>query len=155
MNHKMVIHTVGQVVLVGAGLLLLPLLVSIYYHESATIFAYLCAIAAALLLGGSMFALARPKNRVIFAREGFTIVSVSWLMLSLISAIPFMVSGDIPRFADAFFASAQNATKGERVLLSPGGTAFDQFRDFEERGEVFCRLVKLWEKERKYSSGTS
>ena len=59
------------------------------------------------------------------------------------------------RFADAFFASAQNATKGERVLLSPGGTAFDQFRDFEERGDVFCRLVKLWEKERKYSSGTS
>ena len=108
MNHKMVIHTVGQVVLVGAGLLLLPLLVSIYYHESATIFAYLCAIAAALLLGGSMFALARPKNRVIFAREGFTIVSVSWLMLSLISAIPFMVSGDIPRFADAFFESVSD-----------------------------------------------
>ena len=59
------------------------------------------------------------------------------------------------RFADAFFASAKNAVKGERVLLSPGGTAFDQFRDFEERGEVFCRLVKLWEKERKYGSGTS
>ncbi len=53
------------------------------------------------------------------------------------------------RFEDAFLAAANNAAAGERVLLSPGGTAFDQFRDFEERGEVFCRLVKQWERERK------
>ena len=136
MNHKMVIHTVGQVVLVGAGLLLLPLLVSIYYHESATIFAYLCAIAAALLLGGSMFALARPKNRVIFAREGFTIVSVSWLMLSLISAIPFMVSGDIPRFADAFFESVSGfTTTGASILTDVESLS---------RGNLFWRSFTHW-----------
>ena len=136
MNHKMVIHTVGQVVLVGAGLLLLPLLVSVYYHESATIFAYLCAIAAALLLGGSMFALARPKNRVIFAREGFTIVSVSWLMLSLISAIPFMVSGDIPRFADAFFESVSGfTTTGASILTDVESLS---------RGNLFWRSFTHW-----------
>ncbi|MBR5217589.1 MAG: TrkH family potassium uptake protein [Oscillospiraceae bacterium] len=136
MNHKMVIHTIGQVVLVDAGLLLLPLLVSIYYQESATIFAYFCAITAALLLGGGMFTLARPKNRVIFAREGFTIVSVSWLMLSLISTIPFMVSGDIPRFADAFFESVSGfTTTGASIVANV---------EMLSRGNLFWRALTHW-----------
>ena len=46
------------------------------------------------------------------------------------------------RFADAFFAVAEDADEGDTVLLSPACTAFGEFRDFEERGEVFCRLVE-------------
>ena len=46
------------------------------------------------------------------------------------------------RFADAFFAAADAADEGDTVLLSPACTAFGEFRDFEERGEVFCRLVE-------------
>ena len=54
-------------------------------------------------------------------------------------------------FADAFFAAADAAVPGESVLLSPGCTAFDQFRDFEHRAEVFCHLVKDLERK---NSGT-
>ncbi len=54
-------------------------------------------------------------------------------------------------FADAFFAAADAAVPGESVLLSPGCTAFDQFRDFEHRAEVFCRLVRDLERK---NSGT-
>ncbi len=46
------------------------------------------------------------------------------------------------QFADAFRAAAEYAKSGDTVLLSPGCTAFGEFRDFEERGEVFCRLVE-------------
>ena len=54
-------------------------------------------------------------------------------------------------FADAFLAAADAAVPGESVLLSPGCTAFDQFRDFEHRAEVFCHLVKGLERK---NSGT-
>lgn len=53
------------------------------------------------------------------------------------------------RFGDAFASAAADATDGDTVLLSPACTAFGEFRDFEQRGEVFCRLVEALAKERK------
>ena len=135
MNYRMVIHTIGQVVLVDAGLLVLPLMVSLYYGETAA-WGYLCAILAALALGGSMTLFFRPKNHVIFAREGFSIVSISWLLLSLISTIPFMLSGDIPRFPDAFFESVSGfTTTGASIIPNVEVLA---------RGNLFWRALTHW-----------
>ena len=102
MNYKMVIHTVGQVVLLEAGLLALPLLVSLYYGESCSM-AYLQTIAIAAVVGSLMTFAVRPKNHNVFAKEGFSIVSIGWLILSAIGALPFVFSGDIPSYVDAFF----------------------------------------------------
>ena len=135
MNYKMVIHTVGQVVLLEAGLLILPLLVSLYFGESCTP-AYLCAIAAALLLGGIMTILFRPKNHVIFAREGFFIVSISWLLLSAIGALPFTLSGDIPSYVDAFFETVSGfTTTGASILTNVEALMY---------GNLFWRSFTHW-----------
>ena len=85
MNYKMVIHTVGQVVLLEAAMLVLPLLVSLYYGDGCAL-PYLQTIAIALAVGGSLTLLCRPKNHSVFAREGFAIVSCSWLLLSIFQA---------------------------------------------------------------------
>ncbi len=58
---------------------------------------------------------------------------------------------EFERFSDAFFAAANTAQAGQTVLLSPGCTAFGEFRDFEHRAEVFCRLVQDLERK---NSGT-
>ena len=116
MNYKMVINTIGQVVLLEAAMLVLPLLVSFYYHDG-TAGAYFIAIAVALVLGCAMTVLCRTKKRDIFAREGFTIVSVSWLLLSAIGALPFVLSGEITSYVDAFFETVSGfTTTGASIL---------------------------------------
>ncbi len=57
-------------------------------------------------------------------------------------------------FADAFRAAADAARAGDTVLLSPGCTAFGEFRDFEHRAEVFCRLVEDLERKNSGTEGT-
>ena len=44
---------------------------------------------------------------------------------------------------EAVQKAAEIAEKGDKVLLSPGGTSYDAYRDFEERGEHFRNLVKV------------
>ena len=135
MNYKMVIHTVGQVVLLEAGLLVLPLLTSLYYSDACAT-AYVQTIAVAALVGALMTFAVRPKNHNIFAKEGFSIVSIGWLMLSAIGALPFVLSGDIPSYVDAFFETVSGFTTTGASILT----------DVEamQRGNLFWRSFTHW-----------
>ena len=59
-----------------------------------------------------------PKNRNIYAREGFFIVGVSWVLLSVFGALPFMLTGEIPSFTDAFFETVSGFTTTGSSILS-------------------------------------
>ena len=135
MNYKMVIHTIGQVVLLEAGLLVLPLLVSLYYGEACTL-SYVQTIAVAALVGSVMTFAVRPKNHNVFAKEGFSIVSIGWLILSAIGALPFVFSGDIPSYVDAFFETVSGFTTTGASILT----------DVEamQRGNLFWRSFTHW-----------
>ena len=116
MNRRMVLYVVGTVIKIEAALMLLPLITSIIYKENC-VKDILISIAVALASGFVLTLLSRPGSKVIYAKEGFVIVSLSWIALSLIGALPFYISGEIPDFVDAFFETVSGfTTTGASVL---------------------------------------
>lgn len=109
MNRKMVFHICGQMLLIEAVLLVLPLVTAAIYGESC-VWAFLGTIGAALLLGGFLMLFAKPESRVIYSREGFCITALTWLLFSVIGALPFVISGEIPSPVDAFFETVSGFT---------------------------------------------
>ena len=116
MKTKVVIHTVGLMMLVEACLLIIPAVVGLIYHEQVSVRAFLISSAAAAGAGGAL-SLVKPGGSNIFAREGFAIVGLSWIMLSLFGCLPFVISRQIPDFVDAFFETVSGfTTTGSSIL---------------------------------------
>lgn len=116
MNRKMIVYTVGRMVLLEAGILVLPLLVSALYRETC-IWAFLLTILLAAVVGLPITLFCKPKNSLIYAKEGFVIVAMTWLAFSAIGALPFVFSGEIPAFADAFFETVSGLTTTGASIL--------------------------------------
>ncbi len=110
MNRRMVLYTLGTVALLEAVLMAFPMIVSALYREwtDVGIFAVVVFFAAALGFCSRVFI--KPKNKVIYAKEGFLIVAATWLTLSLIGAVPFVMGGYIPNYIDAFFETVSGFT---------------------------------------------
>lgn len=116
MNRKIILFLVGRIALLESALLLLPLLCSLIYKEECT-YAFLITIAISLVTGLVLTLLGKTSNRTFFAKEGFVIVSLAWIVLSLIGCLPFIISGVIPSFVDAFFETVSGlSTTGASIL---------------------------------------
>ena len=114
MNYRMIAFILGRVLLILAALMLLPLVTALVYGESVLPFVVTILLTA---LCGGVLLLIRPKTREIYAREGFSCVGLSWLAMSLLGSLPFVISGDIPRFVDAFFETVSGfTTTGASIL---------------------------------------
>lgn len=116
MNRKMVFYMTGQMVKIEAALLILPLIVSLIYKEACWS-AFLITILVALAIGYGLTILFKPNDRTIFAKEGFIIVALAWIFVSLIGALPFVISKEIPSFVDALFETVSGfTTTGSSIL---------------------------------------
>ncbi len=117
MNRRMVMYMVGQIVKLEAAVLLLPALVALLYRESTGLWALLLSAVIALITGFALTLVGRPKSHIIYAREGFVIAGLSWLALSAVGALPFVISGEIPQYVDAFFETVSGfTTTGASIL---------------------------------------
>jgi len=117
MNYSIVIYIVGWVMNFQAVFLALPCIVSLIYKESEG-WSYLIIAILSLMLG-TLCTLRKPKNNKMFAREGFVIVALSWLLMSIVGAIPFVMTGDIPNYIDALFETISGfTTTGASVLTN-------------------------------------
>lgn len=134
MNGRMIARILGLVLLILAALLLLPLLVGLLYGENVLPFGVTIAIAAAagaLLLFGF-----RPHSTELYAKEGFAAVGLAWTVMSLLGALPFVLSGDIPNYLDAVFETASGlTTTGASILTDVEGLS---------RSGMFWRCFTHW-----------
>lgn len=110
MNRHMVINVLGSLSLAAAALMGLPAIVSIIYGEWNILISFLIAIGIAIVLGLIMKLVTKPENKVIYAKEGFVIVSFAWIIMSVIGALPFFISREIPDFFDALFEMVSGFT---------------------------------------------
>jgi trk system potassium uptake protein TrkH len=117
MNGKMIVYLTGQIVRVIGVLLVLPLIVAAVCGERASLLAFL-ATAAGMILLGTAVTLKKPENNAVYAREGMAVVCVSWILMSVLGALPFFLSGEIPHFADAVFETASGFTTTGSTILT-------------------------------------
>ncbi len=110
MNRHMVVNTLGSISIAAAALMGLPALVSVIYSEWNILISFLIAIGIAVVLGLFMKLITKPSNKVIYAKEGFVIVSFAWILMSVLGALPFFISGEIPDFFDALFEMVSGFT---------------------------------------------
>ena len=101
MNYKMMGRFIYQILFIE-GLFMIPALcISLYHGDDMAIRGFLWSLALILILGTALFALCRKAPSAFYAKEGLVCVGISWIVLSLLGCLPFVFSGNIPRFVDA------------------------------------------------------
>ena len=117
MNKKMIGFIVGRILLLEAGLMILPLIVSFIYGEDWKYRISYFSVIMMLVILGFILSGKSPKNMSIQGREGFVIVSLSWILLSAFGALPFVLTKEIPSFIDAFFETVSGfTTTGSSII---------------------------------------
>ena len=129
----MIGFVIGRILLTEAALLMLPMALAAACGEAALPF-----LIPALLLAviGLALGLKAPKRSSLYARDGFAVVALAWVLMSAFGAMPFVISGDIPHFVDAFFETVSGfTTTGASILteIEPLG-----------RGVLFWRSFTHW-----------
>ncbi len=136
MNKKMVFYMLGKIVMLEAVLMVPSLICAAIYKESTVVFSFLVTILIALILGLFFTAVGKAKDKTIFAKEGFVIVALAWIGMSAIGALPFVISGEIPSYDNAFFETVSGfTTTGSSILTDVEAMSY---------GLLFWRSFTHW-----------
>lgn len=116
MNYRMTSFILGRMLGVEALVMLVPAVVSaIYGEESMRAFLITSAVLLAVFL---IFGRKKPEKTTIYAKEGFVIIALAWILWSAFGALPFYISGSIPRYIDALFETISGFTTTGSTILT-------------------------------------
>jgi trk system potassium uptake protein TrkH len=135
-NVKMIFRTLGALLLIEGAFMLLCLPISFFYCKDNCL-ALLYSGLITGIIGGIVFFLTRKNvKQHIGKRDGYIIVSMTWIVISLFGTLPFLISGTIPSFTDAFFETMSGFTTTGASILT----------DIESlpRGILFWRSMTHW-----------
>lgn len=116
MNVSIILFIIGWILNFEAAFMALPCIVAVIYGERE-ILAFLASMALCLVIGIPLV-LRKPKSRAFYTKEGFIAVAMSWIILSIMGALPFIFSGAIPNFVDALFETVSGFTTTGSSILS-------------------------------------
>ncbi|MDA3939683.1 MAG: TrkH family potassium uptake protein, partial [Spirochaetia bacterium] len=137
MKIKTVLHVLSVLMLIISIFIMLSAIVSFLYSEIDTVFAFLKTLTIIIPLSLLIFLVTKTsKNSVLGTREGFLLVSFGWITASLAGALPFVFSGAIPSYTDAFFETMSGFTTTGASILT----------DIEalSHGMLFWRSMTHW-----------
>ncbi len=118
MNFAMIFVLLGWVSCFNAIFMLLPALVGVVFQETAS-YSFFISSLISLIIGLLLLKFIKPKKKTLYSREGFVIVSLSWIIMSTLGALPLFLSGSIPNFIDALFESVSGfTTTGASIATS-------------------------------------
>lgn len=119
-------------------MLIPPIIVSLVYKEFDNIICFIIPLLVVFVLG-LILTFKKPKNTTIYAREGFVIVGLSWILISLFGAIPFVISKTIPSYLDAFFETVSGFTTTGSTIMTDIESSF-----LGAHGLLFWRSFTHW-----------
>lgn len=134
MNRRLILYILGWVLNCEAVCMLLPLLCAALYHEPIIVVFLECIAICAVI--GALLTLKPPKNKTMYAKEGLVIVAMSWIVISIFGALPFVLSGVTRSFVDALFETMSGFT-------TTGASIFRDI-DFFPRALIFWRSFTHW-----------
>ena len=136
MNYKMVSRIVGSVLCLETLFMAPGMLLCLYDGEGDVALAYALGMAVTLGVGGVLCILGRHAPNTFYAQEGFTATGLTWIAMSALGCLPFVFSGQIPRYVDAFFEMVSGfTTTGASILTDVEGLS---------RGLLFWRSFSHW-----------
>lgn len=143
-NLSTVFGILGAFIFFLGFALLLPMVIAFIYDEEVW-HTFLYSASIAFVTGGILYYLFRPTEELRI-REGFLVVSLTWLFLSLVGALPFVISGILPSYTDAVFETMSGLTTTGATIL--GGTTSWGFVNPEieslPQSMLFWRSLAHW-----------
>ncbi|MBT8263559.1 MAG: TrkH family potassium uptake protein [Bacteroidia bacterium] len=135
LNYKIIFHLMGLLLLVNGGFILLSSVVSFAYDDGVG-FPMVYSGLTVLAVGTILMLVTRNHQKEIQKREGYLIVTFGWIMMSLAGTLPYLFTGTIPGFTNAFFETMSGYTTTGASILN----------DIESvpKGVLFWRSVTHW-----------
>lgn len=134
-NKRIIFRLLGYLLVLESFFLLISFFVSIIYNEKSSI-DFIISFLITFMVGGSAVFLTRNAKKDFGKREGYIIVSLVWIVLSLFGSLPYVLSGAIPNFTNAFFETISGFT-------TTGASVLNNIEELPH-GIVFWRSLTQW-----------
>lgn len=103
MNYKMMGRFIAQILAIEAAFMIPALLISAFGGEKAAAMGFVYSMMIIVAVAALLWLFCRGAKKGFYAKEGLTCTGISWLVMSLLGCLPFVISGEIPNYIDALF----------------------------------------------------